>query len=75
MERERLFEHGIELTEQGKHREAVALFLTLANDTNNALDKAGLLLNASHAFKELRQIDGKTASEVCQGTARTSNRQ
>jgi len=47
MEREKIFEHGLELTENDKHREALALFLTLANDT-------GLLLNASHAFKELR---------------------
>ena len=57
MEREKIFEHGLELTENDKHREALALFLTLANDTNNVLEKAGLLLNASHAFKELREFD------------------
>jgi tetratricopeptide (TPR) repeat protein len=57
MEPEKLYELGLQLTEKGKHSEAVALFLTLANDTNNVLDKAGLLLNASHAFKELGQFD------------------
>src|SRR5262245_46203596 len=57
MEREKIFEHGLELTEKGEHREAVALFLTLANDSSSVLEKAGLLLNASHAFKELREFD------------------
>jgi tetratricopeptide (TPR) repeat protein len=51
------FEKAVALARQGKHREAIDIFLGLANNTDNLFEKAEMLINAAHAFKEIEQFD------------------
>ena len=51
-----LFDKALSLGERGNHEEAARLFALLASKTDNLFDKAGILLNVAHEFKELRDF-------------------
>lgn len=51
-----LFDKALSLSERGNHEEAARLFALLASKTDNLFDRAGILLNVAHEFKELRDF-------------------
>lgn len=51
------FGNALALRDAGKYKEAAKLFLDLAKDTDNLFEKAGMLLNATHALKGSGRLD------------------
>lgn len=52
-----IFGNALALRDAGKYKEAADLFLDLAKDTDNLFEKAGMLLNATHALKGSGMFD------------------
>lgn len=57
MNRKLVFDKALALRDEGKYREAADLFLDLAKDTDNLFEKAGMLLNTTHALKGSGRFD------------------
>lgn len=51
------FGNALALRDAGKYEEAAGLFLQLAKDADNLFEKAGMLLNATHALKGSGRFD------------------
>ncbi len=60
MKKNPIFDKAVALRDEGRYAEAADLFLDLAKDTDNLFEKAGMLLNATHALKGSGRLDQAT---------------